>query len=70
MNKIFLSAFMCLLLAGATGQVLAEARVAFLCEPHPCQIDNFHETGIKLTAGVINKGDSASGDLRVAVLNV
>ena len=30
-----------LLLAGATGQVFAESRVAFLCDPHTCQVDKF-----------------------------
>ena len=44
--------------------------MSFLCKPHPCQVDKFHETGVKITAGIINKGDSESGELKVALQQI
>ena len=62
--------FLWLLLAFNSRQTLAESTVSFLCKPHPCQVDKFHETGVKITAGIINKGDSESGELKVALQQI
>ena len=63
MSKMLRIAAMLTMLVGLSWQVEA-AELSLIC---PCQAERVGQTAVKITAGVINTGDTESGELRVSL---